>query len=49
MQIEQSSGFFRLVEAALAAVLRARFRPYLRHRRPTEDWALIPIRFELER
>lgn len=49
VQVEQSSGFIRLDQAALAAVQRARFRPYLFEGKPVEGWALIPIRFELEK
>ena len=49
VQVEQSSGFIRLDQAALAAVQRARFRPYLLEGKPVEGWALIPIRFELEK
>ncbi len=47
--VEKSSGFSRLDQAAVAAVQRARFRPYTENGQPVEGWALIPINFELER
>lgn len=49
VQLAQSSGFARLDEAALAAVQRARFKPYSENGVPTAGWARIPIPFELER
>jgi periplasmic protein TonB len=49
VQIERSSGHARLDQAALAAVHRARFKPYAEKGQPVEGWALIPIRFELEK
>jgi periplasmic protein TonB len=49
VQIERSSGHPRLDHAALAAVLHARFKPYAESGRPVEGWALVPIRFELEK
>lgn len=49
VQLAQSSGFARLDEAALAGVLRARFKPYSENGVPTAGWARIPIPFELER
>lgn len=49
VQVEQSSGHARLDQAALAAVHKARFKPYAEAGRPVEGWALIPIRFELEK
>jgi protein TonB len=48
VQIAQSSGFKRLDEAALAAVRRARFRPYTENGQPQAGWAHIPLVFELE-
>jgi protein TonB len=48
-QVEQSSGHARLDQAALAAVKKARFKPYAEAGRPVEGWVLIPIRFELEK
>lgn len=47
--VEQSSGFARLDQAAVAAVQRARFKPYTENGQPIEGWALIPIHFELEK
>jgi periplasmic protein TonB len=49
VQIEKSSGHARLDQAALAAVHRARFKPYAEKGQPVEGWALVPIRFELEK
>ena len=49
VQVERSSGHPRLDQAALAAVQGARFKPYAERGRPVEGWALIPIRFELEK
>lgn len=49
VQVEQSSGHARLDQAAVAAVHKARFKPYAEAGRPVEGWALIPIRFELEK
>lgn len=47
--VEKSSGFARLDQAAVAAVQRARFKPYTENGQPVEGWALIPIHFELEK
>ena len=49
VEVEQSSGHVRLDQAAVAAVHKARFKPYAEAGRPVEGWALIPIRFELEK
>ncbi|HMO44528.1 MAG TPA: energy transducer TonB [Rubrivivax sp.] len=49
VQVERSSGHPRLDQAALAAVQGARFKPYAEKGRPVEGWALIPIRFQLEK
>lgn len=49
VQVERTSGHARLDQAAVAAVQQARFRPYAENGRPVEGWALIPIRFELEK
>lgn len=49
VQVERSSGHARLDQAALAAVQAARFRPYAEKGQPVEGWALIPIRFQLEK
>jgi periplasmic protein TonB len=48
-QISQSSGFARLDDAALAAVHKARFKPYSENGRPMAGWAFIPLAFDLER
>ena len=49
VQINKSSGHPRLDEAALAAVQKARFKPYTEAGQPVEGWALVPIDFELEK
>ncbi len=49
VQLAQGSGFKRLDDAALAAVRRARFRPYTERGQPQAGWALIPLVFELEK
>jgi protein TonB len=49
VQVDRSSGHARLDQAALAAVQKARFKPYAEKGQPVEGWALIPIRFELEK
>ena len=38
-----------LDEAAVAAVKKARFKPYTENGQATAGWALIPIDFELEK
>lgn len=48
VQISKSSGFPRLDDAAIAAVLKARFRPYAENGQPASGWALIPLTFEVE-
>ncbi len=47
-QIFQSSGFERLDDAAIAAVRKARFKPYMQSGQAATGWARIPIRFELD-
>jgi protein TonB len=47
--IQQSSGHARLDEAALLAVQKSRFKPYLENGRPVEAWASVPLNFELEK
>lgn len=46
--VQQSSGFDRLDEAAIAAVRQARFKPYMQAGQATAGWVRIPITFELE-
>lgn len=48
IDVDQSSGFARLDEAATAAVRRARFKPYIDGGRPIAGWAFVPIEFQLE-
>jgi protein TonB len=47
VQVETSSGFARLDEAAVAAVRRARFVPFSEGGRARAAVARVPIRFEL--
>lgn len=49
VQLSASSGHGRLDEAALQAVLRARFKPYTENGSPMGGWALIPLTFDLEK
>lgn len=49
LHVNRSSGHPRLDDAALAAVQRARFKPYTENGRPVPGWAFIPIEFELEK
>ena len=46
VQLERSTGHDRLDQAALAAVRKARFKPYSENGQPVEGWALgtDPIR-----
>lgn len=49
LHVSQSSGFTRLDEAAMAAVQKARFKPYSDNGQPTAGWALVPLTFDLEK
>lgn len=49
VQVSTTSGHVRLDDAAVAAVQKARFRPYTQNGQPTAGWASIPINFELEK
>lgn len=49
VQVERSSGHSRLDDAAVAAVQKARFKPYAENGRPVAGWAFIPLEFELEK
>ncbi|HEY9063584.1 MAG TPA: energy transducer TonB [Burkholderiaceae bacterium] len=49
VQVNQSSGFVRLDDAAVAAVQKARFKPYTENGQPIAGWALIPLDFNLEK
>ena len=48
-QVNRSSGHPRLDAAALAAVRKARFKPYTENGRAVSGWAFIPLEFELEK
>ena len=49
VQVEKSSGFARLDEAALSAVQKSRLKPHTENGQPVEGWARIPIDFDLEK
>lgn len=49
VQVEKTSGFARLDEAALAAVRKTRFRPYTEYGKPVAGWVRMPFPFELEK
>ncbi len=49
VQVESSSRFARLDDAAVAAVQKARFQPYTENGQPVEGWVLIPFNLELEK
>jgi protein TonB len=48
VQIQKSSGFPRLDEAARQAVQRARFKPYTEDGKPVPVYAIVPIGFQLD-
>ncbi|MCB6183710.1 energy transducer TonB [Leeia sp. TBRC 13508] len=45
INVQTSSGFSRLDEAAKRAVQQASFKPYVENGRPLKAWALVPIDF----
>ena len=49
VRVQQSSGHPRLDAAAVAAVRKARFRPYTDDGVAVAVWAPAPIEFELEK
>lgn len=49
VEIQQSSGSARLDEAARQAVLRAVFKPHLEDGKPVMVYAIVPIKFQLDR
>jgi protein TonB len=46
--VHQSSGFARLDDAAIAAVQKARFKPYIDRDQAISSWVLVPLSFDLE-
>ena len=48
VDVQKSSGFARLDEAARQAALRARFKPHLEDGKPVAVYALIPINFSIQ-
>lgn len=48
VELEKSTGFALLDEAAQAAVRKARFKPYTENGQAMPGWALIPLTFDLE-
>lgn len=49
VQVERSSGFARLDEAAMSAVRKTRFKPYTENGRAVAGWVRMPFPFELEK
>jgi protein TonB len=49
VQLGKSSGFERLDDSALAAVLKFRFRPPTENGQPISGWANVPVDFALEK
>lgn len=49
VQVNQSTGFARLDEAAINAVQKARFKPYSDNGQAVSGWALVPLSFDLEK
>jgi protein TonB len=48
VDIQKSSGFARLDEAARQAAMRAMFKPHLEDGKPVAVYALIPINFSIQ-
>ena len=48
VDVQKSSGFARLDEAARQAAMRAMFKPHLKDGRPVAVYALIPINFAIQ-
>ena len=48
VEIQQSSGYARLDQAAREAVQAARFQPHLEDGRPVRVFAIVPISFRLD-
>ena len=46
VQVSESSGFARLDDAAVSAVRKARFKPYIENGQPAAGWAAVPANFE---
>jgi TonB family protein len=48
VDINRSSGYKRLDDAAITAVRSTRFRPYLENAVPVKAYAVFPIKFQLD-
>ena len=48
IEVQKSSGFARLDDAAREAVQRARFKPHLEDGTPVAVFAVVPITFRLD-
>ncbi|HEX8886482.1 MAG TPA: energy transducer TonB, partial [Noviherbaspirillum sp.] len=48
VDVQKSSGYARLDEAARQAAMRAVFKPHLEDGRPVAVYALIPINFSIQ-
>lgn len=49
MQLQQSSGFQRLDDSAMATVRATRFKPYTENGVPQPFWVVMPLIFEMEK
>jgi protein TonB len=49
LALQQSSGYARLDDSAVAAIKSARFKPYTENGAAQPFWVLIPIVFDLEK
>jgi protein TonB len=48
VDVQKSSGYARLDEAARQAVLRALFKPHVEDGKPVAVYAIVPIKFQLD-
>ena len=48
VEIQKSSGFSRLDDAARQAALGAVFKPYMEDGRPVSVYAIVPINFSIQ-
>ena len=48
IEVQASSGYQRLDDAAVSAMRTARFKPYIENGQPLAVWVQTPIRFDLE-
>ena len=48
VEVQKSSGFPRLDEAAKESALGAVFKPYMEDGRPVSVYAIVPINFSIQ-